>query len=281
MSKNLSHVSNMIARRVQKGTDVWASAYWHSNPFCTVPKADKATYLSLWEKAKAESFPEMDAFEREMGHAVDKEWFHELALQTQVVIKTSPICYQHGRVLYAALRNYLEACPDKSINIVETGTARGFSSTVMAKALYDGQNPGRIVTLDLLPHDKKMYWNCIEDLKGMNTRRGLLSQWKDLVDNYVLFLEGDSRVTMSRFKMGRIHFAFLDGAHSFKDGMAEIEMVSPYQKAGDVIVFDDYSPTIFPGLVEAIDEGCRYHNYSMNVIRSNGDRAYVIARKRG
>lgn len=281
MSTKLNHVSNMIARRLQKGADRWAAAYWHDNPFCTVPKADEATYRSLWEKAKSENYPEIDAFEKEAGYAIDQAWYHDLALHTQVVIKTSPICYHHGRVLYAALRRYLAASGETSVNIVETGTARGFSSTVMARAVADAGVDGRIVTMDLLPHNRKMYWNCIDDLQGMKTRRELLAPWSGLADRHIIFLEGDSRVMMNKFKMGRVHFAFLDGAHAFKDVMAEIELVAPYQQAGDIIVFDDYSPTIFPGLVKAVDEGCRKYEYSMNVIRSNGDRAYVVARRQG
>ncbi len=281
MKNKIDHVGNMIARRVQKGADRWAAAYWHNNPFCTVPKASRETYMGLWEKAKNENFSEIDFFEQAMGYAIDAQWMHALALHTQVVIKQSPICYQHGRVLYAALRNYIASVSDSSINIVETGTARGFSATVMAKAMDDAQMQGRIITLDLLPHDRAMYWNCIDDLDGMKTRRQLLSPWAEHVEKRVMFFEGDSRVTMGRFKMGRIHFAFLDGAHTFKDVLAEMEQVVPWQKTGDVIVFDDYSPSIFPGLVDAVNHGCRLYDYSMDVIRSNGDRAYVIARKRG
>jgi predicted O-methyltransferase YrrM len=281
MEKSFSHVGNMVARRVQKSAEKWASAYWHGSPLGTSPKADKAAFLSLWAKAKNEDFPEIDMVEKEAGFAIDKQWLDELGLHTQVVIKTSPICYQHGRVLYSALREYLARSGEEVINIVETGTARAFSSIVMAKALSDAGNHGRIITFDLLPHDRKIYWNCIDDLEGMKSRRELIAPWAPYVDKHIYFLEGDSRIQMSRFKMGRINFAFLDGAHTLKDVMAELSLVAPLQKGGDMIVFDDYSPTIFPGLVEAVDEGCRLYKYSMNVIRSKGDRAYVIARKRG
>ena len=74
-----------------------------------------------------------------MGYSIDKEWLNKLALQTQIVIKKSPLNYAHGRVLYSLLRNYLRTNSKKlkGLNIVETGTARGFSSLYMAKALFD------------------------------------------------------------------------------------------------------------------------------------------------
>lgn len=280
MVKNLAHISNIVARKVQRGADSWAAAYWHGTPFCAAPRATKDTYLQLWCKAKSEVYPEIDAIEKSTGYALNADWMHDLALHTQIVIKTSPLCYQHGRVLYSLLRQYLSKCRDSSVTIMETGTARGFSATVMALAMRDAGNHGRIITFDLLPHDTKMYWNCIDDLEGQKTRRELLSPWCDIVDNSIMFVEGDSRISMDKFKMGRIHFAFLDGAHTYEDVMAELNMVVPHQKAGDIIVFDDYSSSIFPGLVKAVDEGCALHGYSMNVIRSNGDRAYVVAIKR-
>jgi predicted O-methyltransferase YrrM len=279
MSNKISHIGNKIARRLQNEADVWAASYWHESPFCDAPRADAETYRSLWLKTRQEQYPEIDAFEKEQSFAIDPEWFHNLALHTQIVIKESPLCYQHGRVLYAVLRAYLASRPTESVNIVETGTARGFSSIVMAKALRDSNRHGRILTFDLLPHDRKIYWNCIDDHEGRKTRRDLLSPWRDLADEYIVFVEGDSRVQLRKIRTGRIHFAFLDGAHSRKDILGELEAVVPFQMQGDIIVFDDYSPNLFPDLVQGIDDGCRKYGYSMNVMRTNGDRAYVVATK--
>ena len=52
---------------------------------------------------------------------------------------------------------------NNSINIIETGTVRGFSALCMAKALSDAKFEGSIFTIDVLPHDKKMFWNCAAD----------------------------------------------------------------------------------------------------------------------
>ena len=48
---------------------------------------------------------------------------------------------------------------------------------------------------------------------------------------------------------------------------------------GDVIVYDDYSPNTFPGIVEAVDHICKDHGYKRHDISSEGERAYVIATK--
>ena len=292
MNQKIVHFSNKVARRAQKATDLWAMDYWHNFPFGRSPKASKETYLKLWEEAKAQNYPEIDAFEKDKNIAIDDDWYHDLALHTQIVIKDSKLCYQHGRVLYTALRDYMASLKSdwqkdetpagaQMVTILETGTARGFSATVMARALCDEDVCGKIITLDLLPHTKKMYWNCIDDHEGAKTRQELLSPWKELVDPYIIFIENDSRIGIRRAAMGRVNFAFLDGAHTFDDVMIEFGMVQQRQEKGDVIVFDDYNPTLFPGIVQGVNEGCKKWGYDMTVLSSRDDRAYVIAKKQG
>ena len=63
-------------------------------------------------------------------------------------------------LLYSTLRNYLESQRKIGfVNIVETGTARGFSAICLSKALNDTKNvAGVIHTIDILPIIKE----CIE-----------------------------------------------------------------------------------------------------------------------
>ena len=42
--------------------------------------------------------------------------------------------------------------------IVETGTARGFSSICMSKALIDQKKSGKIISLDCISHNEKIFW---------------------------------------------------------------------------------------------------------------------------
>ena len=63
-----------------------------------------------------------------LGYKIEYDWFHELALHTQIVIKKSELCYQHGRVLYSTLSAYINQNDCNYINIVDIGTARGFSA---------------------------------------------------------------------------------------------------------------------------------------------------------
>ena len=110
----------------------------------------------------------------------------------------------------------------ENIVILETGTARGFSSLCMAKALNDSKISGSILTFDVLPHTKKIYWNCITDhLEGPITRQELLEPWKQLVNNYIIFHQGYSNIELKKIGLQRINFAFLDGSHTYKDVLFE------------------------------------------------------------
>ena len=117
----------------------------NKNPFGKKISATKEYYLSIYEKAKKEKFLEIDNFESSSGFNIDKLWLDELALHTQVVKKKSAINYQHGRVLYSLLRKYIQDQNINFIKILEIGTARGFSSICMSKAINDSKIKGNII----------------------------------------------------------------------------------------------------------------------------------------
>lgn len=247
------------------------------HPFGVTPRADRATYQRLHREASSAQHPRIDAIEAELGYAIDRSWFNELALHTQVVIKESRLNYQHGRVLYAHLRQYCGTSVGPII-ILETGTARGFSSVCMARALADAGAAGHIVTVDMLPHNRRFLWNCIDDHDGPKTRQELLSPYRDLLRR-IVFVEGPTR-QLDRLGLARVNFAFLDAGHTHDDVMHEYRYVRDRQEAGDVIVFDDVTPGVFDGVVKAIEAIESEALYSMTRVLSDDERGYAIAVRR-
>ena len=259
--------------------DKTVNARWYSDPYGQETHASLNEYRALASKAKENTSSVVSDFEREKGFTVDPDWLDELALHTQVVKKTSPLSYVHGRIIYTTLMEYLENNKHPRLNIIETGTARGFSALCMAKALEDSNAEGLIATFDIIPHHRTMIWNCIDDHAGPKSRSEILSPWQDLVDRYILFHQGYSRVELPKVQFDRVHFAFLDGAHGYEDVMFEFSQIRDKQKSGDIIIYDDYNKVQFPGLVRAVDEICLKHSYSRVDIITDSDRAYVIAVK--
>ena len=70
--------------------------------------AQREIYFKIYEKVLNNNYPEIDNYEDKLGKKIDINWLNKLALQTQVVIKKSSINYQHGRILYSLVCNYIE-----------------------------------------------------------------------------------------------------------------------------------------------------------------------------
>ncbi len=241
------------------------------------PSANKEKYIEIYNEVKNIKYKEIDNFEESCGYFLDKDWLDNLALYTQIVIKKSQINYQHGRILYSLLMKYLNQNNDK-INVLETGTARGFSSICMSKAILDSNKKGKIYTIDIIPHDQKMFWNCLKDFNGKISRKELLSEWIVYTKN-INFLRGRTHIVLRKIKFDRINFAFLDAAHNFKSVKNEFDYVSKKQISGDLIIFDDVTKNEFDEVFNFVKQLEEKKIYSISYVASNASRSYAVAKK--
>lgn len=250
-------------------------------PFGKRPWASKEKYLRLYKKATQIDDKKLILFEKEYGYSIDNHWINELALSTQIVIKNEELNYFHGRVLYSVLSKYINNQINKkeeNINILETGTARGFSAICMSKAINDNKAFGKIISLDCIAHNQKIFWNCITDTEGPKTRSQLLDKWPREISN-ILFLQGWTKSVLYKLGCARINFAFLDAQHTKENVLHEFEYIYKRQLSGDIVVFDDVTPGIFDGVCEAIDCIEENYPYSVKKISFSSQRGYAIAIK--
>lgn len=252
-------------------------------PFGKSIWAEKQKYVDLHKNALKSDDKLICEFEDKSGFKLNKKWWSNLALHTQVVIKRSKLNFFHGRVLYSSLSAYLNGL-DKDylknnvLNIFETGTARGFSSICMAKAIIDSQCQGVVTTVDCISHNEKMYWNCIDDHNGPQSRENLLQKWdKEL--SKIIFIQGWTNEILPKLGIKRINFAFLDAQHTLEDVLREFEFVSNKQIKGDIVVFDDVTRSTFPEVCEAIEIIRKKYNYRVENLNFDKFRGYAIATK--
>ena len=208
----------------------------------TKPIASKSHYLKLFEEASNFEDENVIQLEKKLGYKIDKNWIDNLALHTQVCIKKSKINYQHGRILYTLLKDYLENLNNKKNNneifILETGTARGFSAICMAKAINDTNGiKGKIYTIDLLPTDTPMYWNIIDDHEKKKTRKELLQKWPNEL-KMIEFIKGKTDLALQTLELSRVNFAFLDAEHDYDSVYREYLYLLEKQQKDDSIFFD-------------------------------------------
>lgn len=248
------------------------------HPFGIMKWSNKETYLKIYEKTLNKNYPEIDNYESKLKKKIDINWLNKLALHTQVVIKKSNINYQHGRILYAELCNYIENYSTNNIIILETGTARGFSSVCMSKAISDCKSVGEINTIDILPNNKKIYWNSISDIDGKKTRLELLENWNKYTDR-IIFHSGNSVNVLKKLYLKRVNFAFLDGSHNKKKLEIEFDWVMKRQIKGDIVIFDDYDPYNFKGIYDFVENLEKQKTYKIVKLFSDKNRGYAIAYK--
>jgi hypothetical protein len=241
-------------------------------------------YLKLSEFAKTFNYGLiLDELTQYFNYLHDKEDMDNIGLKLQISIKKSKPMYLHGYVISSTLHKYLTDNNYDNINILETGTARGFSSVAMAKILDKFNNKGKIYTID---HYNGPWNNCIKsaELGRKITMEESIEEWSKLVNKYITFLKGNSQKKLGELnsKLERIHFAFLDGAHFYKDVKMELEYTEKKQLSGDVIVCDDYTKTQFPEICKAIDEFLSNKKYEYKIFYGNDGtkkRGYVYMKK--
>jgi len=242
---------------------------------------NKEKYLLLHKKAINTKNPKVDEFEKEIGFLIDKEWFNDITLITQTSIKNSKLNFNHGRILYSLVSKYIEhqlEVGENKITILETGTARGFSSLCMSKAINDRKFMGKIITIDCISHNEKMFWGCVSDFDGEKTREELLSKWHKELSN-IVFIHGWTTETLKKIGLNRINFAFLDAQHTKSAVLQEFKFIHKRQIKGDMIFFDDVTPNLFDGVCNAVKEIEIEYPYKIKYLPFDRNRGYAIATK--
>tara|TARA_B110000003_G_scaffold261866_1_gene283983 strand:+ start:317 stop:1135 length:819 start_codon:yes stop_codon:yes gene_type:complete len=244
------------------------------------PIGSKIDYLKIFKLAKKNNNSQIAKIEKDLGFRINKNWLNKLALKTQIVIKKSDINYQHGRLLYCLIRKKLSNFNEgKNFNVLEVGTARGFSSIVISKAINDSKKKGSIATIDIIPHHKKIYWNTIDDVNGPQTRKSLLKHYRKY-QKIITFFTGKSLKIIKKISHKQYHFIFLDGNHDFYNVKQEYELVKNLQKKNDILLLDDVTVKKFDGIVKLLELIRKENKYKIRKITSDPKRGYAILTKK-
>lgn len=219
-----------------------------------------------------------------LKHKPDIQFIKNLAYTLQNVLKKTRNSYVHGFIIYSYLAEYIDCYFEsiskdrQQINILDIGTARGFSALCLAKALYDKEVSGKIFTFDILPNNISFLWNSYTDIAyGPLTRMELLKIWRNLVNNYIIFFSTATFNSLRIVDIPNINFAFIDGSHFYKDVKFEIEYLLNRLNKKAIIIFDDYDKELFPGVVKACDYLFSLNKHtSFELIEIQNDRKLAI-----
>jgi predicted O-methyltransferase YrrM len=239
----------------------------------TDTQAKAFAYARIFEEERQQVYPVVSAFEEACGHAVDRTKLESAARVLACPLKTNPPNWMHGRVLYAAARQYFDAInPPEPVSILDIGTAKGFSALCLEWARIDSRILGRVTSVDVLDPNGTQPRNTIAELAAPVTLHQILEPWPeaDAID-----FRQSTGVENLRQHTGRLHFAFVDGKHSGQVVSTEAELLAKRQEPGDVVIFDDAQ---MQDVAEAIAK--TKHLYELTYLTAKPGRIYVIGRRR-
>ncbi len=219
-----------------------------------------------------QSYPVIDALEAEMGFAVDREKLEEAARVLACPVKVNPPNWQHGRVIYAVLRNHLTNIHEerKFIRCLDIGTAKGFSALCATWAGIDAGKNLLISSVDVIDPNARVMRNSVADCGGPKTLHEMLAPWPEA--RLVEFKQATG-VNWLMLNRSPVEFAFIDGKHNYQAVREEVQLLRTCQHPGSLILFDDVQ---IPGVYKAVSE---VEDYDVRMIEAKPDRRYALARK--
>jgi len=202
-----------------------------------------------------------------------KEKFLELAhifpISPQLNFAKQITNYERGILLYSLIAKY------KPKNVLEIGTAEGYSTLCMAWAMTDYNINGKIFTIDPKPFDVPVERNVTwEDNPKHDTvmlsRREL---WNKFADNEwikkIEVLTGFSgEVLQKNTELPKMDMGFIDGSHVYEAVVHDFYAFLEVASESFHLLFDDYVPNENNGVTKAIDEEVA-PNFDITLIQTN------------
>ena len=113
---------------------------------------------------------------------------------------------------------------------------------------------------------KNLYYNYIlkENLNSLDSVKNLLKRYK----NNINLIAGDTNTVLHKIDLKNIDFAFIDGGHSYKTVMNDLNILYENLKGKNkVLLCDDYGKASYISEVErAINDFSKKQNLNVNII---------------
>lgn len=230
--------------------------------------ATAAEYDRLFVEECLRAYPAIDEFEARAVHKMDRVWLEVMARVLACPAKKNPPNWQHGRVLYTIARFYYDYVGGGLQSWVDIGTAKGFSACVLAWALVDAGAKGSVYSYDVVDPDARVERNSVLEASGLTfTVAEFVEPFRPPAAD-IHFLTRDAPLP------ARVNLAFVDGKHNEVAVRNDIAMLTPRQRSGDVIVFDDIQ---IHGIKLALTR--LGDQYEIKLLWAKPDRGYAIARR--
>ena len=177
--------------------------------------------------------------------------------------------YERGILLYSLIAKY------KPKNVLEIGTAEGYSTLCMAWAMTDYNINGKIFTIDPKPFDVPVERNVTwEDNPKHDTvmlsRRELWNKFadKEWIKKIEVLTGFSGEVLQKNTKLPKMDMGFIDGSHVYEAVLHDFYAFLEVASENFHLLFDDYVPNENDGVTKTIDEEVA-PNFDITLIQTN------------
>ena len=180
------------------------------------------------------------------------------------------INYERGILLYSLIAKY------RPKNVLEIGTAEGYSALCMAWAMTDYNINGRIFTIDPKPFDvpveRKITWE--ENPKHNTVMLSTKELWNKFADKEwikkIEVLTGFSGEALQKNtkKLPKMDMGFIDGHHVYESVIHDFYAFLRTASENFYLLFDDYIPNETADVTQVIDEEV-IPNFDVTLIKTN------------
>ena len=177
--------------------------------------------------------------------------------------------YERGILLYSLIAKY------KPKNVLEIGTAEGYSTLCMAWAMTDYNINGKIFTIDPKPFDVPVERNVTwEDNPKHDTvmlsRRELWNKFadKEWIKKIEVLTGFSGEVLQKNTKLPKMDMGFIDGSHVYEAVVHDFYAFLEVASESFHLLFDDYVPNENDGVTKTIDEEVA-PNFDITLIQTN------------
>ena len=224
-------------------------------------------YALAFEAERKREYPVLEQFEARMGYAIDRTLLEHMARVLACPVKKNPPCWQHGRVIYSAVRRYSDTRQGPIVGL-DIGTAKGFSALCLWWGIHDAGRITNVTSVDVIDPKARLSCNTVAEVDGEKTLAETLAPY---VEADRIAFECATGIDWLLNHQGRIHVAFVDGKHTGQVVAREGWLLSQRQDSGDLAIFDDLH---LPDIAKAVN-GLREY-YSLERIDVLPNRAYAV-----
>ena len=187
--------------------------------------------------------------------------------------KIRTINYERGILLYSLIAKY------RPKNVLEIGTAEGYSALCMAWAMTDYDIDGRIFTIDPKPFDvptkRKITWE--KNPKYESVMLSTKELWNKFVNKEwikkIEVLTGSSGEILQKKtkEFPKIDMGFIDGHHAYEAVIHDFHAFLKTASESFSLLFDDYRYHVDVNASKAINEEI-VPNFDVTLIETNEEQ---------